>query len=342
MASSGRAMAHLLVPRLLAPLRASCSTSSRSAWTHSTHPVRQAHTDRYTTIHAFFTRHGRAATVARPPPSIPRHFPPTSRRWNTNASNPPKPQKNSVEGGTVPPAKQPASSASSPTSTSTTQPPACPRCQVTPPVIPKTQLPSASQAHPVHISEYSPFIRRLINRSSELSHNLPHRLTKEDLLNAAESWWQRLRIRLKWFFIRGWRRFNTDDLSAFFSWFVVGNSEFHLPCAIGAYPLTFSFMGHPGYHHFRVSGFRHSQLSPAARARCPLDLGLSYGGDWRDGHVSARLRVVTDRQLRVCHRTEVGCLKDHVPQCLRFASTSGPSERPEVAQDPKGRQVDTA
>lgn len=227
MASSGRAMAHLLAPRLLAPLRASTSTSSRSAWTLSSHPVRQAHTDRYTTIHAFFTRHGRTSTKAHSPPSIPRHFPPASRRWNTNASIPPKPRKDGAEGGTTPPSKQPASSASSSSSTptSTTQPPTCPRCQVTPPVIPKTQVPSASQAHPVHISEYSPFIRRLINRSSELSHNLPHRLTKEDLLNAAESWWQRLRIRLKWFFIRGWRRFNTDDLSAFFSWFVVGNSE---------------------------------------------------------------------------------------------------------------------
>lgn len=33
-----------------------------------------------------------------------------------------------------------------------------------------------------------------------------------------------MRIRLKWFTIRGWRRFNTDDLSAFLSWFVVGNT----------------------------------------------------------------------------------------------------------------------
>lgn len=53
-----------------------------------------------------------------------------------------------------------------------------------------------------------------------------HRPTKEDLLNAANSWWERLRIRLKWFTIRGWRRFNTDDLVAFFSWFVVGNSGY--------------------------------------------------------------------------------------------------------------------
>lgn len=224
MASSGRAMAHL-APRLLAPLRAGSSVSSRSAWTRSAQPVRQAHTDRYTTIHAFFTRHGQTSTPAQPP-AIPRRFPSATRRWNSNTTVPPNLPKNDAEGGTAPRAKQPAppSPSSSPSPSSAQQPP-CPRCQVKPPVIPTTQLPSTAKPHPVHISEYSPFIRRLINRSSELSHNLPNRLTKEDLLNAAESWWQRLRIRLKWFFIRGWRRFNTDDLSAFFSWFVVGNSE---------------------------------------------------------------------------------------------------------------------
>lgn len=220
MASSGRAMAQLLAPRLLTPLRASASSASRSAWARSAQPAHRAHTDRYTTIHAFFTRHGEGAPPAHRL-AIPRDFSTSSRRWSSSSSIPPKPPKNSKEGADVPPTKETASSSSPLPST---QHPPCPRCQVKPPVIPTAPHSNASKAHPVHISEYSPFIRRLINRSSELSNTLPNRLTKEDLLNAAESWWQRLRIRLKWFFIRGWRRFNTDDLSAFFSWFVVGNS----------------------------------------------------------------------------------------------------------------------
>ncbi|KAL7422833.1 Mitochondrial distribution and morphology protein 31, mitochondrial precursor [Cryptotrichosporon argae] len=76
---------------------------------------------------------------------------------------------------------------------------------------------------PGHAQDYTPFIRRLIRRSS-LAVSPTHRPTKEDLLAAAESWWQRFRIRLKWFTIRGWRRFNADDFSAFASWFVVGNT----------------------------------------------------------------------------------------------------------------------
>ncbi|EPQ28437.1 uncharacterized protein PFL1_04263 [Pseudozyma flocculosa PF-1] len=40
---------------------------------------------------------------------------------------------------------------------------------------------------------------------------------KEDLLRIAHGFWTRMRIRFKWFTIRGFRRFNADDISAFFT-----------------------------------------------------------------------------------------------------------------------------
>lgn len=130
---------------------------------------------------------------------IPRRFPcnVSSRRSNSTQSNePPKPPgPRNGEACTNPNCTQ----QSAPASSSVTRPPA---------------------GNP---SDYAPFIRRLIQRSRPAG--IEHRPTKDDLLGAASSWWERLRIRLKWFTIRGWRRFNTDDLSAFFSWFVVGNSE---------------------------------------------------------------------------------------------------------------------
>nr|ODN90898.1 mitochondrial distribution and morphology protein 31 [Cryptococcus depauperatus CBS 7855] len=79
-----------------------------------------------------------------------------------------------------------------------------------------------------HAQDYAPFIRRLIRQSKAITLNSPHRPSKEELLAAANGWWQRLRIRLKWFTIRGWRRFNTDDMSAFASWFLVGNTVWFL------------------------------------------------------------------------------------------------------------------
>lgn len=41
--------------------------------------------------------------------------------------------------------------------------------------------------------------------------------TKEDLLRISRGFWTRMRIRFKWFTIRGFRKFNVDDLSAFFT-----------------------------------------------------------------------------------------------------------------------------
>lgn len=50
-----------------------------------------------------------------------------------------------------------------------------------------------------------------------------HRPTKDELLAAATGFWQRLGIRFKWFSIKSHRPFNTDDFSAFISWFVFGH-----------------------------------------------------------------------------------------------------------------------
>lgn len=61
-----------------------------------------------------------------------------------------------------------------------------------------------------------------------------HRPTKEELLRYARGFWTRLQIRFKWFTIRSFRRFNADDISAFFTLgslgtiilFVVGTTTF--------------------------------------------------------------------------------------------------------------------
>lgn len=50
-----------------------------------------------------------------------------------------------------------------------------------------------------------------------------HRPTKEEFLAAATGFWSRLRVRFKWFSIRDVRPFNFDDISAFFSWILVGH-----------------------------------------------------------------------------------------------------------------------
>ncbi|WVR03469.1 hypothetical protein IAU60_000460 [Kwoniella sp. DSM 27419] len=154
---------------------------------------RSAHADRYIAIHAFFTRQGTSLAAESAHRPVFRHGKSAwSKRWSS--SEPPKAP--------------------------------CPNCQPSKAPTSPSSAPSTSSSHPSrgHAQDYAPFIRRLIKNSTDIEPNSPHRPSKEELLAAASHWWQRLRIRIKWFTIRGWRRFNTDDLSAFASWFVVGNT----------------------------------------------------------------------------------------------------------------------
>ncbi|KAL8944660.1 MAG: hypothetical protein Q9211_000504 [Gyalolechia sp. 1 TL-2023] len=50
-----------------------------------------------------------------------------------------------------------------------------------------------------------------------------HRPSKEELLAAATGFWSRLKVRFKWFSIRSGRPFNIDEISAFFSWVLLGH-----------------------------------------------------------------------------------------------------------------------
>lgn len=149
--------------------------------------TRSAQFDRYTTIHAFFTR--QALTPTSHPPLRSDLM---QRKWNSTTNKPQEGCENCSE-RRIPPITKPS----------------------TKPVARKD-----------HAQDYTPFIRRLIASSNAIQAGSPHRPSKEELLAAASGWWQRLRIRIKWFTIRGWRRFNTDDFSAFASWFVLGNSEY--------------------------------------------------------------------------------------------------------------------
>ncbi|KAI1847406.1 hypothetical protein JX265_005533 [Neoarthrinium moseri] len=53
--------------------------------------------------------------------------------------------------------------------------------------------------------------------------HLPHRPTKEEFLAAANGFWERLKVRFKWFSIRSMRPWNTDEWGAFLSFFLFGH-----------------------------------------------------------------------------------------------------------------------
>ncbi|KAF2141804.1 uncharacterized protein K452DRAFT_326855 [Aplosporella prunicola CBS 121167] len=64
--------------------------------------------------------------------------------------------------------------------------------------------------------------KTLFDRANESLHHL-HRPTKEELLAAATGAWSRFKVHFKWFSIKSGRKFNMDDISAFFSWILLGH-----------------------------------------------------------------------------------------------------------------------
>ncbi|KAG8997166.1 Mitochondrial distribution and morphology protein 31, mitochondrial precursor [Tulasnella sp. JGI-2019a] len=82
--------------------------------------------------------------------------------------------------------------------------------------------PPTTEDHIIHWNNYPRFLKRLAQSLPNSPHL--HRPTRDELLNVAGNMWDRFRIRFKWFTIRGFRKFNADDISAFFSWFLVGNT----------------------------------------------------------------------------------------------------------------------
>lgn len=122
--------------------------------------------------------------------------PPSSPSASSNIKNDPKKEPDS------------ASQKSSPTQPVSTEPP-------------PTPAPNNAPNEPTNpqFQNYSALFRRL-------ALSLPHvkQPKKEDFLQAATSMWERMRIRFKWFTIRSFRRFSADDMSAFLSWFLVGQT----------------------------------------------------------------------------------------------------------------------
>ncbi|KAH8827908.1 mitochondrial distribution and morphology proteins-domain-containing protein [Flagelloscypha sp. PMI_526] len=80
---------------------------------------------------------------------------------------------------------------------------------------PVSQPPKPPPSPPPSYENYSNFFRRL-------AQSVPHGRspTRDDLLQAATGFWERLHVRLKWLTIRSFRRFNADDISAFVTWFI--------------------------------------------------------------------------------------------------------------------------
>ena len=159
---------------------------------HSSRAAHIAHSDRYSAIRSFFS--APPALTTRPPLLSPpalalrRNFYSSCRAHDNHPSN----RTTSQNLGPQPHRQKPVPN----------------------PHTTHNSLPPDSN---IHEDNYPRFFRRL-------AQSLPHvsRPSRDDFLNAANGMVQRMRVRVRWFFIRNFRKFNADDISAFVTWFLVG------------------------------------------------------------------------------------------------------------------------
>jgi mitochondrial distribution and morphology protein 31 len=191
---------------------------------HSTRGLSAARLDRYGAIHDFFRTQTRPlATHQRPRPSIDnrkrfvyvfqtihaRAFHRSTQRWSSDAS------KRTTSRGADPLGSHRSSKVDEPN-----EPCTCKAQQES-----LSAQPPDKQIPPPTPDQYSRFFRQLAQSLPHL-----HRPTRDDFLNAAQGFWQRFKVRFKWFTIRSFRPFNADDISAFVSllllsqtvWILVG------------------------------------------------------------------------------------------------------------------------
>ena len=93
---------------------------------------------------------------------------------------------------------------------------------------------------PRHETEHHPSLEHYSRFYQRLAKSLPstQRHTLDNFLGVANGFWQRLRVRFKWFTIKSFRKFNADDISAFVTWFLMSQTLWIL---VGTYvPISFT------------------------------------------------------------------------------------------------------
>lgn len=137
--------------------------------------------------------------------------------------------------------------------------------------------------------------------------HLPHRPTKEELLSAASGFWERLKVRFKWFSIRSTRPFNADEWGAFLSWILfghfvwilVGTTTFFSLVILTVNTVVAQGMAHVTLLLRRMMMLMMKNRNPSSMGRRP-----SHSSCWSDGC------------LRIRDCAKMGRRRHHVPECL--------------------------
>lgn len=129
------------------------------------------------------------------------------------------------------------------------------------------------------------------------------RPTKDELLARASGMFERLRIRTKWLLLKQVRPFNTDDISAFFSWFLVGNLVWILLGTTTFFSLVLLMLNSVSAQDF-MAGWIGTLVTRETGMHVVFEHAIVP--KWKDGAISFRKVFVSRRPGLIHNRVKKG------------------------------------
>ncbi|KAF5386105.1 hypothetical protein D9615_002259 [Tricholomella constricta] len=190
-------------------------------------------------------------------------------------------------------------------------------------------------SHPNHnLDNYSRFFRRLA-----LSVPHPHTPTRDDLLNVATGFWQRTRIRFKWFTIKSFRKFNADDMSAFFTWFLMSQTIWILIGTTTFFSVIFAIVNSLRLQNYVARGISDYLTSETG---VTIIFESAIVPKWKDSRISFKNVYVSRRptastaaetRKRVDHLATVGYDVSNHPAYHHFGEDDDEVDAPSTADE---------
>ncbi|KAG6831766.1 hypothetical protein H0H92_007918 [Tricholoma furcatifolium] len=185
-----------------------------------------------------------------------------------------------------------------------------------------------------HLDNYSRFFRRL---ASSVPH--PHAPTRDDLLNVATGFWQRLRIRFKWFTIKSFRKFNADDISAFFTWFLFSQTIWILVGTTTFFSVIFAIV-----NSLRLQNYVARAISDYLTSETGITIIFESAivPKWKDSRISFKNVYVSRRpanfralhtRKRVGHHAAVGYDVSNHPAYDHFGDDDEDEDGPPIPDE---------
>ncbi|KAL4249496.1 MDM31/MDM32 family protein [Abortiporus biennis] len=126
-----------------------------------------------------------------------------------------------------------------------------------------------------------------------------HRPNRDDFLNAATGFWQRMRIRFKWITIRSFRRYNADDISAFVTWFFMSQTLWLLVGTTTFFSVIFAIV-----NSLRLQEYVARAISDYLTAETGITIIFESAivPKWKDSRISFKNVFVTRRPQSTLRR----------------------------------------